>query len=112
MDKINWDEFNKVDLRVGKVISAEPILEVNTPSFKLEIDFGHEIGIKQSSTPMSSRYSPHNLIGKLVVGVVNFPAKTIGPIVSECLVTGFHNDDGHVVLCIPDGDPPLGSRLE
>jgi tRNA-binding protein len=75
------------------------------------VDFGTEIGVKKSSAQITNLYKPEELVGKLVVGVVNFPAKQIGPIQSECLITGFHNNSGEVVLCIPDKEVPLGAKL-
>ena len=77
----------------------------------LEIDFGEEIGLRKSSAQITGLYSTNDLPGKLVVAVVNFPGKQIGPLMSECLVTGFHDDDGNVVLCVPESDVPLGARL-
>ena len=77
----------------------------------LEVDFGDEIGIKKSSAQITGLYQADELVGRLVVAVVNFPRKQIGPLMSECLVTGFHNEAGNVALCVPDKDVPLGSRL-
>jgi tRNA-binding protein len=111
VETITWDEFTKVELRVGKVISATPFPEARKPAYILEVDFGHELGIKKSSAQITHLYQPDELIGKLVVAVVNFPRKQIGPIMSECLVTGFHNEDGEVALCVPDKPVPLGSKL-
>jgi len=111
MQTISWDDFTKVELRVGRIISAKPFPEARKPAYILEIDFGVEIGLKKSSAQITSLYKPDELIGKLVVGVVNFPVKQIGPFISECLITGFHNDNGEVVLCIPDKEAPLGAKL-
>ena len=111
METITWDEFAKVELRVGKVISARPFPEARKPAYILEVDFGDELGIKKSSAQITHLYSPDELVGKLVVAVVNFPKKQIGPIMSECLVTGFHNEQGEVALCVPDKPVPLGSKL-
>jgi tRNA-binding protein len=110
MQTITWDDFTKVELRVGKVISAKPFPEARKPAYILEVDFG-ELGIKQSSAQITHLYQPDELVGKLVVAVVNFPIKQIGPMMSECLVTGFHNEQGEVALCVPDKPVPLGSKL-
>ncbi|MCR6652711.1 MAG: tRNA-binding protein [Cellvibrionaceae bacterium] len=111
MNEITWDDFIKVELRVGAVIKAEPFPEAKKPAYILHIDFGPEIGLRKSSAQITTRYTPEELIGRQVVAVVNFPKKQIGPIRSECLVTGFHNEDGDVVLCVPDGQVPLGTKL-
>jgi tRNA-binding protein len=111
MDTISWDDFAKIELRVGKVLSAEVFTKARQPAYVLSVDFGPEIGIKKSSAQITQLYQPADLIGKLVVGVVNFPKKQIGPLMSECLITGFHNADGAVALCVPDQDVPLGSKL-
>lgn len=111
METITWDEFSKVELRVGKVLSARPFPEARKPAYILEVDFGKELGIKKSSAQITHLYNPEELVGKLVVAVVNFPKKQIGPIMSECLVTGFHNEQGEVALCVPDQPVPLGSKL-
>lgn len=111
MQTIEWSDFAKVELRVGKVIAAESFPEARKPAYRLQIDFGPEIGLRKSSAQITGLYEPESLVGKLVVAVVNFPPKQIGPIMSECLVTGFHNALGQVTLCIPEHDVPLGTRL-
>ena len=111
MTTITWDDFTKVDLRVGRIISAEPFPQARKPAYILHVDFGPEIGVKKSSAQITHLYTVEELKGRLVVGVVNFPPKQIGPIRSECLVTGFHNERGEVVLCVPDKDVPLGAKL-
>jgi len=111
VETITWDEFTKVELRVGKVISARPFPEARKPAYILEVDFGDELGIKKSTAQITHLYAPDELVGKLVVAVVNFPKKQIGSIMSECLVTGFHNEQGEVALCVPDKPVPLGSKL-
>lgn len=111
MQQIEWNDFLKIELRVGKIIQAEVFEKARKPAYILHVDFGEELGIKKSSAQITNLYQPENLIGKLVVAVVNFPKKQIGPIQSECLVTGFHNQDGHVALCVPDLDVPLGTKL-
>ena len=111
MKKISWDDFAKIELRVGKIISARAFPEAHKPAYQLMIDFGDEIGTKKSSAQITDLYTTDDLPGKLVVAVINFPPKQIGPLMSECLVTGFYNDEGHVILCIPDKEVPLGTKL-
>ncbi|MEY4764448.1 MAG: tRNA-binding protein YgjH [Pseudomonadota bacterium] len=111
MHTIDWNDFTKVELRVGRVISADVFAEARKPAYKLQIDFGPDIGVRKSSAQITALYQPADLIGKLVVAVVNFPPKQIGPIMSECLVTGFHNAQGEVTLCVPEHEVPLGTRL-
>lgn len=111
MATLTWDEFLKVELRVGQIVSAEPFPAARKPAYILHVDFGDEIGIKKSSAQITDLYAPEGLVGRRVVAVVNFPPKQIGPMMSECLVTGFPNAEGAVVLCVPDGDVPLGTRL-
>jgi tRNA-binding protein len=111
METIEWTDFTKVELRVGRVVSARPFPEARKPAYILQVDFGPELGIKKSSAQITEIYTPEELAGKLVVAVVNFPKKQIGPIQSECLVTGFHNEAGHVALCVPDKPVPPGTKL-
>jgi tRNA-binding protein len=111
METIGWDEFAKVELRVGKIISAEVFKEARKPAYVLQVDFGEEIGTRKSSARITVAYTPEELIGRQVMAVVNFPKKQIGPLMSECLVTGFHREDGAVVLAVPDQEVPLGAKL-
>ncbi len=111
METISFDDFLKVELRVGRVLSAEPFAQARKPAYVLQVDFGPELGVRKSSAQVSVHYRPEDLVGRLVVAVVNFPDKQIGPLMSECLVTGFHDADGAVALCVPDRDVPLGARL-
>ena len=111
MEEISWNDFMKVELRVGRVVQAEVFAEARKPAYKLQMDFGPELGLRKSSAQITDLYQPEDLVGRLVVAVVNFPKKQIGPLMSECLVTGFHNADGAVALCVPDKDVPLGTRL-
>ena len=111
MTHIDWNDFRKVDLRVGTIIEVSDFPEARKPAFILKVDFGEDIGVKKASAQITDLYTKESLLGKRVVGVVNFPPKQIGPIMSECLVTGFHRRDGAVVLAVPDDDVPNGSRL-
>ncbi len=111
VDTITWDDFIKVELRVGKVVSASVFAEARKPAYVLHVDFGPEIGVKKSSAQLTHLYKPEDLVGRLVVAVVNFPKKQVGPLMSECLVTGFHNEKGEVVLCVPERPVPLGTKL-
>lgn len=111
MEQISFDDFLKVELRVGRVVQVNAFPQARKPAYMLHVDFGPELGIKKSSAQITDLYQPQDLMGKLVVAVVNFPKKQVGPLMSECLVTGFHNAQGHVALCVPDQDVPLGARL-
>jgi len=111
MDTIEWTDFTRVEIRVGEIVDARPFPEARKPAYLLHIDFGPDIGIRKSSAQITHHYTPETLIGRQVVAVVNFPPKQIGPIRSECLVTGFYDPNGNVVLCVPDKPMPLGSKL-
>ena len=111
METISWEDFSRVELRVGRVVDARVFAEARKPAYVLQIDFGAELGIRKSSAQITKLYAPEELVGKLVVGVVNFPKKQIGPLMSECLVTGFYDADGDVALCVPDKPVPLGAKL-
>ena len=111
METISWDEFSRVELRVGRIIAAEEFPQARKPAYLLQVDFGPELGVRKSSAQLTGLYRREDLIGRLVVAVLNFPKKQIGPIMSECLVTGFHNERGEVALCIPDQPVPLGAKL-
>ncbi len=111
MTDLTWAEFERVELRVGTVTAAEPFPEARKPAIKLVIDFGAEIGERKSSAQITDHYTPETLVGKQVAAVVNFPRKQIGPFMSECLVTGFVQSDGRVILAVPDLPAENGTRL-
>ena len=111
METIDWADFEKVELRVGTIVEVEDFPEARQPAYKLKIDFGAEIGIRKSSAQITELYDKRDLLGCQVVGVVNFPPKQIGPVRSECLVTGFHDADGAVVLTQPERAVPNGAKL-
>jgi tRNA-binding protein len=111
MDTIGFDDFLKVDIRVGRVIRAEPFPEARRPALKLWVDFGPEIGERRSSAQITVHYAPEELVGRLVLAVVNFPPRQIGPFRSEVLTLGLADEAGAVVLVGPDREVPVGSRL-
>lgn len=110
-DTISFDDFLKVDVRVGKVVEAEVFPEARKPAYKMKIDFGPEIGVKKTSAQITKHYTPEELMGRLVMAVVNFPPRQIGPVMSEVLTLGVPDDEGEVVLLSPDKDVPVGGRL-
>ena len=111
METISWADFEKIELRVGTIISVEDFPEARKPAFKLKVDFGDEVGVKKSSAQITNLYCRDDLMGRQVLAVVNFPPKQIGPMQSECLVTGFNREDGAVVLVGPDSNVPNGAKL-
>jgi len=111
LETIDWSDFEKVELRVGSIVEVEDFPEARKPAYRLKIDFGDEIGLRKSSAQITDIYSKQNLVGRQVVAVVNFPPKQIGPVRSECLVTGFHREDGAVVLARPDSKVPNSTKL-
>ncbi|WP_209008339.1 tRNA-binding protein [Roseibium polysiphoniae] len=110
-DTISIDDFMKVDVRVGRVVEAEVFAEARKPAYKMKIDFGPEIGIKKTSAQITKHYQPEELVGRLVMAVVNFPPRQIGPMRSEVLTLGVPDESGEVVLISPDRDVPIGGRL-
>ncbi len=111
MEAITWNDFERVELRAGTVVDAQEFPEARRPAYKLFIDFGSELGVKKTSAQITTHYTREELIGRQVIAVLNFPPKQIGPIMSECLVTGFYDDDGAVILAVPERPVENGSRL-
>ena len=111
MAEISFDDFTKVDIRLGRIVDAAPYPEARKPAIKLWIDFGAELGVKKSSAQITQNYEPDQLVGKQILAVVNFPPRQIGRFMSEVLVLGVSGDDGGIVLVRPDRAVPLGSRL-
>lgn len=111
MKTIDWKQFEQVELRVGTIIVVEDFPEARHPAFKLQVDFGDTIGVKKSTAQITDLYSKEELIGRQIIGVVNFPPKQIGPHISECLITGFYREDGAVVLAVPDQAVANGAKL-
>jgi tRNA-binding protein len=108
---ISYDDFLRVDIRVGKIVDVQDFPEAKKPAYKLSIDFGDELGLKQSSAQITSRYAKEELMGTLILGVVNFKPKQIGPFLSEVLTLGVDDSDGQVILVRPDKDAAIGSKL-
>lgn len=111
MDPIDWSDFERVELRVGTVIDVQPFPEARKPAWKVWVDFGPELGVRKSSAQITRHYVREDLLGRQVVGVVNFPPRQIGPFRSEFLLTGFVDADGGVVIAVPERPVPNGARL-
>lgn len=111
MEPISWEQFERVELRAGTIVEVHEFPEARRPAWKITVDFGPQIGIRKSSARIVDLYSKEDLVGRQIVGVVNFPPKQIGPMISECLITGFYRDDGSVVLAVPDKTVPDGAKL-
>jgi tRNA-binding protein len=111
MKEITWKEFEIVELRAGRIIEVKDFPEARIPAYIVKADFGPEIGVKKSSARITDLYSKEELLGRLIIAVVNFPPKQIGPVQSEFLLTGFYREDGPVVLAVPDKEVPLGKKL-
>jgi tRNA-binding protein len=108
---ITFADFERVDVRVGRILRADPFPEARKPAYKLQIDFGGEIGVRSSSAQLTARYAREQLEGRLVLAVVNFPPRQIGPFMSEVLTLGVPDADGNVILVMPESDVPLGGKL-
>ncbi len=108
---ISFEEFMKVDIRVGVITRAEPFPEARKPAFKIWVDFGPDLGVRKSSAQITRHYDVETLLGRKVLAVVNFPPRQIGPVMSEILVLGVPDEDGEVVLLKPDKDVPIGGRM-
>ena len=111
MDQISYDDFMKVDIRVGRIVQADEFPQARKPAYKLRIDFGPEIGLKNSSAQITKYYAPQDLVGKLVLGVVNFPPRQIATFFSEVLTLGVILGEGDICLVHPNRDVPLGSSI-
>lgn len=111
MESIRWSDFERVELRVGTIVSVEDFPEARKPAYKIKADFGPELGVKQSSAQITALYAKDELLGRQILGVVNLPPKQIGPFLSEFLVAGLYRDDGAVVLAVPDKHVRNGAKL-
>ena len=111
MKSISWAEFSAVELRVGTVIRVEPFPEAQKPAYTVWVDFGPHIGERKTSAQVTDLYTPEELLGRQILGVVNFPPKQVGPFMSEFLLCGFYRDDGAVVLAVPEREVPNGTKL-
>ena len=111
METIAWDDFARVELRVGTITKVEPFPEARKPAYKVWADFGPETGEKKTSVQITALYAPEELIGRQIIGVVNFPVKQVGPFRSEFLLTGFADANGDVVIAAPERAVPNGARL-
>ena len=111
MKEITWDEFAVVELRVGTIVEVEAFPEARSPAYKVKADFGPDIGVRKASAQITVHYLKEDLLGRQIVGVVNFPSKQIGPMRSEFLLTGFYRDDKSVVIAVPERKVPNGAKL-
>ena len=111
MPEISWQQFESVEMRAGTIIDVEEFPEARKPAYKITVDFGSEIGVRKTSAQVKTIYTREELLGRQVMGVVNFPAKQIGPVRSEFLLTGFYRADGAVVLAVPERPVQNGARL-
>lgn len=111
MAEITWQQFEVVEMRAGTIVSVEDFPEARKPAYRIAVDFGPEIGIRRTSAQVTAAYAKEDLVGRQVMGVVNFPPKQIGPVRSEFLLTGFYRDDGAVILAVPERRVQDGARL-
>jgi tRNA-binding protein len=108
---ITWDEFEAIEMRAGTIVDVEDFPEARKPAYKIAVDFGPEIGVRKTSAQVKTVYTREELVGRQVMGVVNFPPKQIGPVRSEFLLTGFYREDGAVILAVPERPVQNGARL-
>lgn len=111
MDDISWKDFERVELRIGTILRVEPFPEARKPAYKVWADFGPEMGEKKTSAQITDLYRPEELVGRQIVGVMNFPPKQVGPFMSEFLLTGFHDTAGRVIIAVPEREAPNGAKL-
>ncbi len=111
MKEISWQDFEQVELRIGTIVEVENFAEARVPAYKVKADFGPKVGIKKSSAQVTDLYSKDDLLGRQIIGVINFPTKQIGPMRSEFLLTGFYQDDRSVVLAVPERPVSNGLKL-
>jgi tRNA-binding protein len=111
MADITWQQFEAVEMRAGTIVSVEDFPEARKPAYKIAVDFGPEIGVRRTSAQITAVYTKEDLLGRQVMGVINFPPKQIGPVRSEFLLTGFYREDGAVILAVPEQPVQNGARL-
>lgn len=111
MNEISWQQFEAVEMRAGTIVAVEEFPEARKPAYKITVDFGPEVGVRKTSAQVKTVYTREELVGRQVMGVVNFPPKQIGPVRSEFLLTGFYREDGTVVLAVPERPVQNGARL-
>jgi tRNA-binding protein len=111
METITWTDFEAVELRAGTVLKVEEFPEARKPAWKITVDFGGDLGVKKTSAQITDLYGPESLVGRQIIGVVNFPPRQIGPVRSEFLLTGFYREDGAVVIAVPERPVTDGARL-
>jgi tRNA-binding protein len=111
MNTISWEEFEAVELRAGTILEVEEFPEARKPAWKITVNFGGDIGVKKTSAQITDLYGREDLVGRQIIGVVNFPPRQIGPMRSEFLLTGFYRDDGAVVMAVPERPVPDGAKL-
>ena len=111
MNEISWEQFSAVELRAGTIVAVEDFPEARQPAYKITVDFGPELGLKKTSAQITTLYTKEELIGRQILGVVNFPPKQIGPVRSEFLLTGLYREDDAVVIAVPERPVPNGARL-
>ena len=111
MNEISWQQFEAVEMRAGTIVAVEEFPEARKPAYKITVDFGPEVGVRKTSAQVKTVYTREELVGRQVMGVVNFPPKQIGPVRSEFLLTGFYREDGAVILAVPERPVQNGARL-